>query len=200
MTTDLAPQAINQSAKRCRSAVKVPNSRAGWGSRSGLTATQWLRLPTSMAAASGSMRGKVSGSSCGVKRLALPWVPFRGGVSCRNVQGATRPGCGHHLHKLLNGVKSPQAWVGPISRPKALGPLPPITHSQHRRNQAIFRVFHASELDGHNCQATLAKADDGTAAALRPGAFLSHPKKRRFHTGYFESQPPLEEEDKRQFG
>jgi hypothetical protein len=90
--------------------------------------------------------------------------------------------------------------VLPIGRPKALGPLPPITHSQHRRNQAIFRVFHTSELGGHNCRATLARADDGTAAALRPGAFLSHPKKRRFHTGYFESEPPAEEADKRQFG
>jgi hypothetical protein len=51
MATVSTLQASSQSAKRCRSAVKLANSRTGSSSRSGGTATKCAALPMSMSAA-----------------------------------------------------------------------------------------------------------------------------------------------------
>src|SRR3954454_25090262 len=53
MATVLTPQRSNQSASRCRSAVKVPKLRTGSGSRSGPTAATCEVAPMSIAAAWG---------------------------------------------------------------------------------------------------------------------------------------------------
>ena len=53
MATVSTPQAVNQSAKACRSGVKVPNLRTGSAVRSGGTAAQISSLPMSRPAALG---------------------------------------------------------------------------------------------------------------------------------------------------
>src|SRR5271166_70563 len=51
MATVLTPHCLNQSARRCRSPVKVPKLRTGSGSRSGPTAATCRVAPMSIAAA-----------------------------------------------------------------------------------------------------------------------------------------------------
>src|SRR5271169_752384 len=53
MTTVLTPHSANQSASRCRSAVKVPKLRTGSDARSAPTAATCMVAPISMAAAFG---------------------------------------------------------------------------------------------------------------------------------------------------
>src|SRR5664280_149762 len=53
MTTVLTPHSANQSASRCRSAVKVPKLRTGSEARSAPTAATCMVAPISMAAAFG---------------------------------------------------------------------------------------------------------------------------------------------------
>src|SRR3954467_15529606 len=51
MATVRTPHCLNQSARRCRSPVKVPKLRTGSGSRSGPTAAMCTVAPISIAAA-----------------------------------------------------------------------------------------------------------------------------------------------------
>ena len=53
IATVSTPQAVNQSARACRSGVKVPNLRTGSAVRSGATAAQISSLPISRPAALG---------------------------------------------------------------------------------------------------------------------------------------------------
>lgn len=53
MATLVTPQDLNQSARSCRSWVKVPNARTGVSLASGLTAAMCIVDPISMAAALG---------------------------------------------------------------------------------------------------------------------------------------------------
>ena len=60
MATLLTPQRSNQSAKRCRSPVKVPKLRTGSGALSGATAATCSVAPMSIAAAWGVNRGQLT--------------------------------------------------------------------------------------------------------------------------------------------
>src|SRR4051812_17475160 len=65
MATVLIPHSWNQSARRWRSSVKVPNVRTGSEARSGPTAATCIFDPTSMAAARGWMgTSPVMGPAC----------------------------------------------------------------------------------------------------------------------------------------
>ena len=60
ITTVVTPHRISQSVKRCRSSVNVAKTRTGFSSRSGGTATNISRAPTSIPAAFGSNSGRSS--------------------------------------------------------------------------------------------------------------------------------------------
>src|SRR5216684_9331733 len=65
MATVSTAHAESHSAKASRSSVKALNSRTGWSSRSGGTATKWLAEPTSIPAA----LGWATSSLCDTKSL-----------------------------------------------------------------------------------------------------------------------------------
>jgi hypothetical protein len=112
----VTPHCSSQSVKRSRSSVKVANTRTGFSSRPGGTATNISRAPTSMAAAFGSNTGR---SSKHFPLLCLPvWVSlsaiadYRLG-SCslvaRFLSCKQRPSCAIQ-GTLPNGI----SWVTPL--------------------------------------------------------------------------------------
>src|SRR3954471_9358239 len=74
MATVLIPHSWNQSAKRWRSSVKVPNVRTGSEARSGPTAATCIFDPTSMAAARGWM-GDIARDGTGLFVPVMPAAP-----------------------------------------------------------------------------------------------------------------------------
>jgi hypothetical protein len=67
--TVVTPHCSSQSVKRSRSSVKVANTRTGFSSRPGGTATNISRAPTSIPAAFGSNTGRSS--------KHIPWFRLR---------------------------------------------------------------------------------------------------------------------------
>src|SRR6516225_11268338 len=77
MATVVMPQAVNQLANSCRSAVKVSQIRTGCLSRSGGTAPYTSRAPISTPAAFGSNTGRFSiASHFRVRRRLSPRLAF----------------------------------------------------------------------------------------------------------------------------
>src|SRR6266849_1447688 len=74
IATLVTPQALNQSARSCRSCVNVPNERTGTSVQTGLTATMCILDPMSMAAAP-TLTGFNSGRSS-VLFLGMANPPF----------------------------------------------------------------------------------------------------------------------------
>src|SRR3954467_13676051 len=74
MATVLIPHSWNQSARRWRSSVKVPNVRTGSEARSGPTAATCIFAPTSMAAARGWM-GDIARDGTGLFFPVMPASP-----------------------------------------------------------------------------------------------------------------------------
>src|SRR3954469_7335824 len=77
MATVLIPHSWNQSARRWRSSVKVPNVRTGSEARSGPTAATCIFDPTSMAAARGWM-GDIARDGTGLFLPVMPASPCVG--------------------------------------------------------------------------------------------------------------------------
>ena len=80
MATVLTLHCLNQSARRCRSPVKVPKLRTGSGSRSGPTAATCRVAPMSIAAAL-AWTGDISVRDClilGINSSSAEWVEEMG--------------------------------------------------------------------------------------------------------------------------
>ena len=87
------PHSWNQSARRLRSSVKVPNVRTGSEARSGPTAATCIFAPTSMAAARGWM-GDIARDWTGLFLPVMPASPCvakqREGLDCAGYQFPNR--------------------------------------------------------------------------------------------------------------
>src|SRR3954462_9336212 len=127
MATVLIPHSWNQSARRWRSSVKVPNVRTGSEARSGPTAATCIFDPTSMAAARGWM-GDIARDGTGLFVPVMPASPCvakqREGLDCAGYQFPNRD------HREASPLSSAQqsmdhVFYGIIRHQKFVGRSPP---------------------------------------------------------------------------
>src|SRR3954465_10053579 len=131
MATVLIPHSWNQSARRWRSSVKVPNVRTGSEARSGPTAATCIFDPTSMAAARGWM-GDIARDGTGLFVPVMPASPCvakqRGGLGCAGYQFPNRD------HREASPLSSAQQSMDHVflrdhPPPKICRPLPSAVRS-----------------------------------------------------------------------
>src|SRR3954470_13651031 len=126
MATVLIPHSWNQSARRWRSSVKVPNVRTGSEARSGPTAATCIFDPTSMAAARGWM-ADIARDGTGLFVPVMPASPCvakqREGLDCAGYQFPNRD------HREASPLSSAQQSMDHVflrdhPPPKICRPLP----------------------------------------------------------------------------
>src|SRR3954454_1666545 len=167
MATVLIPHSWNQSARRWRSSVKVPNVRTGSEARSGPTAATCIFDPTSMAAARGWM-GDIARDGTGLFLPVMPASPcvgkqredaqdinFLTGITARRHHSQVRNNpwttffCGIICHQKSAGRSPPPSdpTAGPFLWPQAgrrparvfLKEMPEFVQFHH--NHALARLW-----------------------------------------------------------
>src|SRR5215217_8482908 len=128
MATVFTPQCSNQSASRCRSAVKVPKLRTGSGSRSGPTAATCKVAPMSTAAAWGW-----TGGIARFRLDRLPWLiePSSAaqeaeGMGCATDQFPNRDRPRGRHHSQVRSSPRARFENGVLDHQKGDGRAPPV--------------------------------------------------------------------------
>src|ERR1019366_1554096 len=151
MTTVLTPHSANQSASRCRSAVKVPKLRTGSDARSAPTAATCMVAPISMAAAFGLTTASPESAACdfALRFISILLLTKAEGLGCAVDQFPKRD---RPKTSPLSSSQQPMdhVFLRGHSPPKSGRPLPSAARIEHNsfyphrrpRSATVFLEFY----------------------------------------------------------
>src|SRR5271157_5099108 len=113
MTMVLTPHSANQSASRCRSAVKVPKLRTGSDARSAPTAATCMVAPISMAAAFGLTTASPECVACdfALRFISILLLTKAEGLGCAVDQFPKRDRATTHGPCFFTGSLATKKWT-----------------------------------------------------------------------------------------